>query len=100
VCNTSNMFFVRNDICELETDDRIFPWHFQDDLKQLIFHIARTPNIEDTVREFVTYFKNAPNHFIHKYVPAESIEDFIMECPKYCKGVRLGFLDISMKLPM
>jgi hypothetical protein len=94
------MVFVRNDICDLEIDDRIFPWHFDDDLKQLIFHIARTPNIEATIREFVNYAKNEPNHFIHKYVQAECMEDFVTECPKYCKGVRLGFLDISMKVPM
>ena len=100
VCNTSNMVFVRNDICDLEIDDRIFPWHFDDDLKQLIFHIARTPNIEATIREFVNYAKNEPKHFIHKYVQAECMEDFVTECPKYCKGVRLGFLDISMKVPM
>jgi hypothetical protein len=100
VCNTSNMFFVRNDLCNIETDDRIFPWHFENDLKQLIFQIAFAANIEETVCNFVNYAKNDPNHFIHKYVPAKYMDDFVTECPKYCKGVRLGFLDITMKVPM
>ena len=96
VCNTSNMFFVRDDLIRdtLEIDDRLFPWHFESELKQIIFQFAGSHmDIDETVRNFA-------KHVPHKYVPPEHLDDFIEECPKYCKGVRLGFLDHSMKLPM
>jgi len=95
VCNTSNMFFVRDDLIRdnLEIDDRLFPWHFEPELKQIIFQFAGSQNVYETVRNFAQYVP-------HKYVPPEHFDDFVNECPKYCMGVRLGFLDHTMKVPM
>jgi hypothetical protein len=89
------MFFVRDDLIRdtLEIDDRLFPWHFENELKQLIFRFSGFHDIDETVRNFA-------KHVPHKYVPPEHFDDFVTECPKYCKGVRLGFLDHSMKLPI
>jgi hypothetical protein len=89
------MFFVRDDLIQdtLEIDDRLFPWHFEPELKQIIFQFAGSHDVDETVR-------NLARHVPQKYVPPEHFDDFVTECPKYCKGVRLGFLDHSMKVPM
>jgi hypothetical protein len=80
VCNTSNMFFVRNDLMNdsIEIDDRLFPWHFEPALKQFIFYLADGYPLPD-------------NFYI------EYMDDFLIEYPKYCKGVRLGFIDHTVK---
>ena len=73
VCNTSNMIFVRNDLVtpELEIDRRLFPWHLDPQLKQFIFMATQHPHI----------------------IPEHDREEY----ERYCGGVRLGYLDGSMR---
>lgn len=80
VCNTSNMFFVRNDLMvdTIEIDDSLFPWHLEPELKYIIINSC---------------FNKVLLPDITKYVTAEQKNDFIIECQKYCNGIRLGFID-------
>lgn len=79
VCNTSNLIFVRNDLVRdtIEIDDRLFPWHLDAKIKQLVFQLAHTPHV-------VMQYKDI--------VPEDQREEFIKEFPKYCGGALLGYL--------
>jgi hypothetical protein len=83
VCNTSNLIFVRDDLMRdtIEVDDRLFPWHLEGEMKHLVFGLARVP-------ELVIHHRDV----INRHVPADQMEDFFKDFPKYCGGALLGYL--------
>lgn len=76
MCNTSNMIFVRNDLVtpDLAVDDRLFPWHLDPEIKGKIFFLLEHPTAIN-------------------FIPEENRKDYL----RYCEGVRLGYMDGSMR---
>jgi len=68
LCTTGNLFFVRDDINTLESNDEIeFPWWLPNDIKQTVFHISNT-------------------------IPDGHLDDFGKDIVKYIRGARLGYM--------
>jgi hypothetical protein len=59
VCNTSNLIFLRNDLVNdsIEIDDRIFPWHLEQNLKKLVFYMY-DPCVKAVLSEMPIEIKN------------------------------------------
>ena len=106
LCTTGNLFFIRNDIDTIESEDDVeFPWWLDPKYKRLVMQITHYvsdndlptffDNIEKLVKgDEVEWTENIHNLIMEDFpwdIKKEHLEDFCKDIKKYVKGCKLGF---------
>lgn len=106
LCTTGNLFFIRDDIHTIESEDDVeFPWWLDESYKGYIKDICKHVDKEDIPKfcEDLNKYAKSENvcwdnplyNIIAKKRPSnikyEYIDDFCHDIKKYIKGFQLGF---------